>query len=136
MFLEVNMADNLEPVPHQKTILVIEDEIDILNSLRDYLQFEGYNVLTALNGFEAIEILKKSPTPNLILLDMKMPVMNGWQFAEEYLSKFNPVSPIVVMTAAAEAKERANDIHAISWIEKPFDLDTFIEKVKTFETKN
>lgn len=123
-------------ISNQKNILVIEDEIDILIPLRDYLEIEGYNVSTATNGLEAMEILKnESIIPNLILLDMKMPIMDGWKFAAEFLDKYDHMSPIIVMTAAAEAKERANDIQATGWIAKPFDLDVLIEKVKKFEKK-
>jgi urea transport system substrate-binding protein len=118
-----------------KTILIIEDEDDILFTLSDFLIFEGYNVSTATNGLLAMEILKTSVVPDLILLDMKMPVMNGWEFASAFHDKYGEISPIVVMTAAREAKARANDIGAVGWIEKPFDLDVFLKKVKTFEKK-
>jgi len=80
-----------------------------------------------------MKILDTSGMPHLILLDMKMPIMNGWQFAIEYLDKHDHESPIVVMTAAADAEQRANDIHAIGWIAKPFDLDMLLGKVKKYE---
>ena len=116
-----------------KTILIIEDDEDILFSLKTFLELEGYKVLTAENGFEAMELLKKSGMPNLILLDMKMPIMNGWEFAIEFLDKHNHNAPIVVMTAAADAEQRANDIHAIGYVAKPFDLKVLLEKVKKHE---
>lgn len=120
---------------NQKTVLIIEDEVDILFTLKEFLELEGYNVLVAENGLEALEIVKTSIALDLILLDMKMPKMNGWEFAEEYHNKYTNSSPIVVMTAAAEAKERANDVHAVGWIEKPFDLDLLLEKIKTYVKK-
>ncbi len=124
----------LTPVQNnQKTILIIEDELDILNVLQDFLISENYRVLSSLNGLEALKILKNEPPPNLILLDMKMPVMNGWEFSKEYRKQFSKRSPIVVMTAAAEAQDRAADIQANSWIEKPFNLEPFLEKIKKFE---
>lgn len=118
-----------------KTILVIEDEEDILFTVRDFLISEGYNVLTAVNGFLAMEILNTSVIPDLILLDMKMPVMNGWEFSAAFNEKYDHLSPIVVMTAASEASQRANEIQATGWIEKPFHLDVFLEKVKMYVKK-
>lgn len=115
---------------NKTTILIIEDDEDILFTLRDYLELEGYHVLTAGNGLEALELLKNIDTPNLILLDMKMPLMNGWEFAAAYEEKFTKKAPIIVVTAAADAEQRARDIRAISFVEKPFDLDDLLEKIK------
>ena len=118
----------------QKSILVVEDESDILMSLRDFLESEGYHVLTAENGREALKILQNSKIPNLILLDMKMPVMNGWEFANEFHNQHGEMSPIMVITAAADAQKRADDIHANGWLEKPFGLEALLEKVKMHES--
>jgi len=112
------------------TILIIEDDEDILFSLRDYLELEDYRVLTAGNGLEALELLKETETPNLILLDMKMPLMNGWEFAAAYTEKFTQRAPIIVVTAAADAEQRARDVQAVSFVEKPFNLDNLLEKIK------
>jgi CheY-like chemotaxis protein len=117
-----------------KTILIIEDEEEILYTLKDFLELEGYQVLTALNGFEAIQLLEKSKMPNLILLDMKMPIMNGWEFAAAFLAKYDHKCPIVITTAAGDAAQRAKDIKANDWISKPFDLDTLLEKIKKNES--
>ena len=116
-----------------KKIFVIEDDQDILYAVKIFLESEGYIVYTAENGFEAMEALKKSGVPHLILLDMKMPIMNGWEFAIEFLDKHDHLSPIVVMTAAADAEQRAKDISAIGWIEKPFKLDALLKKIKMHE---
>ena len=116
-----------------KTILIIEDEEEILYTLKDFLELEGYQVLTAMNGFEAIQLLEKSVMPNLILLDMKMPIMNGWEFAAAFLAKYDHHCPIVITTAAGDAAQRAKDIQATDWISKPFDLDTLLEKIKQNE---
>ncbi len=120
---------------NQKTVLVVEDDETILFTVKEFLESEGYTVQTALNGFEALELLKKSEIPNVILLDMKMPIMNGWQFAIEFLDKHDHSAPIVVMTAAADAEQRAKDIGAIGWIEKPFDLNDLLKKVRMHERK-
>jgi CheY-like chemotaxis protein len=119
----------------KKTILIVEDEKDILFPLRDFLESENYQVLTAENGVEAMQVLKASDMPDLILLDMKMPIMNGWEFAIEFLAKHDHQSPIVVITAAADAEQRAKDISAVGWVEKPFDLDVLLETIKKYEKK-
>lgn len=119
-----------------KTIMVIEDEQDIRLTLKEFLEFEGYNVLVAGNGLEAMGLLEKTVPPNLILLDMKMPVMNGWEFAGEYLKKYGHTSPIVVITAAADAEKRAKDIDASGWVSKPFNLDVLLKTIQQLEIKD
>lgn len=117
-----------------KTIMIIEDEPDIRFTLQEFLEFEGYKVQVAGNGLEAMGLLETTTPPNLILLDMKMPVMNGWEFAGEFLKKHNHSSPIVVITAAADAEKRAKDINAAGWVSKPFDLDILLKRIKQLET--
>jgi len=119
----------------QKSILIIEDDKDIVFALTDFLETEGYKILAAENGFSALELLNKSELPNLILLDMMMPIMNGWQFALEFVSKFDHLCPFVIMTAAADAKKRAEEVSAVGWIEKPFELDKVLELIKKHERK-
>lgn len=114
-----------------KTILVLEDEADILQSLSELLQTEGYLVHLARNGKEALEYLRKSPMPDLVLLDMKMPVMNGWDFTKEFYRLYDHRAPLLVMTAAADAEKRANEVHADGFIGKPFNLDELLKKIKT-----
>ncbi len=118
---------------NQKTILIIEDDKTILFTIKELLKIEGYEVHTAENGFAALELLESCPLPNLILLDMKMPIMNGWQFAGEYLAKHDHKAPIVVMTAAADAEQRAKDINASGWVSKPFVFDNFLKMIKKHE---
>lgn len=114
----------------KKTIMIIEDESDIRSSLKEILELVGYDVLTAENGLDALNVLKESVKPNLILLDMKMPVMNGWDFAEQFHKTYNNSSPIVVVTAAADSEQRAKDINATGWVSKPFELDVLLNKIK------
>lgn len=113
-----------------KTILIIEDEKDILSTLKDFLEFEGYKVMAAENGVVALELLETGIMPDLILLDMKMPMMNGWEFAAAYMAKYPSGAPIIVTTAAVDAEQRAADAKAIDWVEKPFNLDILLEKIR------
>lgn len=118
-----------------KSILIVEDDKDLSLFLSVFLEDEGYVVRVAENGLVALELLKKHSLPHLILLDMMMPVMNGRQFAIEFTAKFDHLSPIVVMTAAADAQQRAKEISAIGWIEKPFNLDKLLVLIKKHERK-
>ena len=63
---------------------------------------------------------------------MKMPIMNGWDFAYRYNELYKERSPIIIMTAASEASKRATDIGAQGWIEKPFELEKFLKKIKEY----
>lgn len=112
------------------TILIVEDDQDILFALSSLLEDEGYAVHVAQNGLVALELLKNLGLPDLILLDMMMPVMNGWQFGLEFRSKYDHCCPIIVMTAAADAQQRAKDIGAVALIEKPFAFDKFVKMIK------
>jgi len=116
-----------------KTILIVEDDKDILFSLNIFLESEGYNVLLAENGMAALELIQVHGVPNLILLDMKMPIMNGWEFSAEFTKKYGNKTPIIVMTAAANVEQRAKDIGASGYIGKPFELDDILRSIKKFE---
>lgn len=110
------------------TVLVVDDDPEILSLVALVLEEEGYDVQTAADGAEALALLQRR-RPNLILLDMKMPVMNGWEFARAFHAKFNSRLPIVVLTAAADARKAAEEIGAVGWIGKPFDLDALVNIV-------
>ncbi|NBX93356.1 MAG: response regulator [Proteobacteria bacterium] len=117
---------------NKKTILVVEDEPDILFSVKTFLESEGYKVFTATNGNEALEVLNKFKLPHLILLDMKMPVMNGWEFLRTFHNIYNHQAPVIIMTAAADAEQRAKEVQASSWIGKPFSFEDISEKIRQF----
>lgn len=120
-----------QPSEHQKQVLIVEDEKDILFSLKEFLELKGYEVQTAENGAQAMDNLEKHPLPDIIILDMKMPIMNGWQFAGAFVNKYDHKSKILVMTAAADAEARAKEISANDWVGKPFDLDDLLQKIKS-----
>jgi CheY-like chemotaxis protein len=116
-----------------KTILVVEDDIELQEGIKFYLEFENYKVLIANNGLEALKILETAPLPNLILLDMKMPVMDGWEFATAFHKIYKKGPPILVMTAAPNAEERAREVKSDDWVPKPFSLDILLSKIKKLE---
>ncbi|MHB0868250.1 MAG: response regulator [Chloroflexota bacterium] len=117
-----------------KSILVVDDDRDLLTLVAFVLESEGYQVETSSDGQQGLEAVSRG-MPGLILLDMKMPVMDGWAFAREYHSRHNPGAPIVVLTAADDAKRRAEEIGAAGWIGKPFDLDALVAVVGRYVQK-
>jgi CheY-like chemotaxis protein len=104
-----------------RTILVVEDDEGIRETLRMVIELEGYKVNTASNGREALELLSKTSHPSLILLDLMMPEMNGWEFAEAVQSDGGLSQiPIAVVTAYSD---KAKTIPAKAIIKKPVDMD-------------
>ncbi len=112
-----------------KMVLVTEDNEDLRSLVKMLLEDEGFTVRTAEHGREALQRVEER-MPDLILLDMKMPVMDGWEFAEELRRRYGDAIPIVVMTAADHAASRAQEIHATSWLSKPFEPDELVRKVR------
>ena len=106
------------------SVLVVDDDPPILAAVSDILTDEGYRVLTAQNGAEALEVVTQE-VPQVVLLDMRMPVMSGWTFAEEARRRGLDLH-ILVMTAAQDAKAWAREIHADGVVPKPFDLDELL----------
>src|SRR4051812_19241072 len=111
-------------------ILVIDDDPDVLSTVVDILEYEGYEVERATNGAEGLKVLERI-RPRLILLDMRMPVLNGWDFAR-VLKERNIKLPILVMTAAQDARQWAKEIGAEGYISKPFDLPDLLAAVERF----
>jgi CheY-like chemotaxis protein len=109
-------------------ILVVDDDPDIRESLREVLVDEGYEVTCVANGREALEHLRNSPRPCVILLDLMMPVMDGWQFRRE--QKQDPTIadiPLVVITATGK---RPVLIDAEELVMKPLDLGRLFEAIE------
>jgi CheY-like chemotaxis protein len=109
-------------------ILVVEDDDGIRDLVDIVLSSAGYEVLTASDGEAALQIVG-SVQPDLVLLDMRMPVMDGWELARRYRQLPGPHAPIVVMTAARDAAARAAEIHANGYLGKPFDVHELLRLV-------
>ncbi len=104
-----------------RSILVVEDDPDLLALMEMILDGEGYRVRTAREGREAL-VRVAEEMPGLVFLDMRMPGMNGWEFAREFRSRHGAACPIVVVTAAEDARRRAEEIAAQGWLAKPFEI--------------
>lgn len=104
------------------TILLIEDDPHLRDSVQAVLEVEGYQVVTAEHGLEGLQRLDATAQPCLILLDLMMPVMNGWEFLETMQGRDRAQPPVVVVSAAAQL----DDVQArfqCQVLRKPFDID-------------
>jgi DNA-binding response OmpR family regulator len=112
-------------------VLVIDDDEQILSLVCETLRDEGYEVWEARNGAVALDLLWQSwdRQPDVILLDMRMPSVDGWQFVEAYRVLPVQQAPIVVMTAAWRAEARAAEVAADDVLPKPFDLSELLDRV-------
>jgi len=106
----------------QRCILIVEDDPDIRAITQMYLGMEGFNTLTAENGKEALEILENGNKLCLILLDLMMPVMDGWAFAEA-VSKDANLNQIPIVVATAFAEEAHTVTNAKKILKKPVTFE-------------
>lgn len=118
----------------QRKILVVDDQEDLVEIIRDELCEHQYQVLAAGNGEEALAQIEKEGLPDLILLDMKMPVMDGWTFARIFFDRYGRSCPLVIMTAADDSRTRAMEIGADTYLEKPFEMEVLCKLVESLMT--
>ena len=111
------------------SVMIVEDDRDTREMLARFLELEGFDVREAANGQLALEALREDSRTCVILLDLMMPVMNGWQFRsaqtnDPELSKI----PVVVVTAAG-ARDQIPAIDADAWLSKPIDFDRLLATI-------
>lgn len=118
------MTGNAQPV-----VMVVDDDDAIREALEDVLGDEGYHVISASDGVRALECLQGEHRPNAILLDLWMPVMNGWKFLEALTTdpRFSQI-PLVVLTAARN--QRARDLRVAEVLTKPVQLQQVLGVLK------
>lgn len=113
------------------SILVVEDDRDIREALRQALEVEGYTVSVAENGVVGLALLALAPRPCLVLLDLMMPVMNGLEFLRELRQdEVLATIPVVMVTAYGELAAEARG--AVGLVKKPIDLDVLLEFVMQY----
>ncbi len=115
-----------------ETILVVEDDADARETLALVLEGEGFEVAMAADGAEALRYLRECPLPCLILLDLMMPGMNGWEFRRQ--QRRDPelaAIPVLVVSAVADQPGAAPALDAADVLRKPLDLQVLLEKVDT-----
>jgi DNA-binding response OmpR family regulator len=121
------------PSPHRqqgvaRRVLVVEVDPGILDGLSEILEVEGYDVQRARNGREALQRLEQE-MPDLVLLDLMMPVMDGWEFARSLAPGARP--PIIVLSADRNVSAKAREIGALGWLAKPFELSELLAAVRS-----
>jgi len=118
-------------VGHGKSILIVEDDDDVRGALATFLEGEGYSVVEAEHGEAALRRLRSSPDFCLIVLDLFMPVMNGWDFRAEQKADAKLAGiPIVIVTADREAAQHAAELGAIAQLRKPIEFRQLLEYVQ------
>ena len=117
-----------------KTILIIDDEPDILIMVEARLKKAGYNILKAVNGLEGIDMIM-SAKPDLILLDLAMPGIDGYEVCrrskKDESTKDIPVILFTASVVTASAEEKVKELKADGFIVKPFDHKELLEKIKS-----
>jgi CheY-like chemotaxis protein len=117
-----------------KDVLVVDDDRDLCDLIADVLEAEGYRTRKAANGLEALERIQESK-PHLILLDLMMPVMSGWQVVEKLKSEPEWARiPLVIITADYEGERKREALGARAVITKPFDIDHLAQVVRYHST--
>src|SRR5688572_18631294 len=116
-----------------RSILVIEDDKDIREALHDSLHMIGYRVQVASNGQEALDVLGRMEPPCLILLDLMMPIMDGWEFRakQKNIPKIANI-PVVVVSADGNAKLKASKMNAQDGLTKPIDFEALFDVAETY----
>ena len=117
-----------------KKVLIVDDEQDIVESLKFVLENEGYDCYTAFNGEDGLKTAKEI-IPNLIILDIMMPKMNGYKISRllKFDNKYKDI-PIIMLTARSQEEDKliGEETGANEYITKPFDLDVVVEKVNQY----
>lgn len=121
-----------------RSILIIEDNKEILDSLKLALEEEGFNIRTANNGKEGLEKLTIQPLPCAIMLDLMMPVMNGWEFLEEMKKDSSFLSiPIIILSALGDKSsslknalgDKSLKLNIQEYYQKPIDLNSLLSTI-------
>jgi CheY-like chemotaxis protein len=120
------------PVSHSDpVVLVVEDDASIRNVITDVLEDRGYHVMAATNGADALEQLAQAEKPDVMVLDLLMPVMHGWDFMESYAEKTGGALIPIVVVSVNPALPRSFDrfgVHSV--VRKPFNVDVLAESVE------
>jgi two-component system chemotaxis response regulator CheY len=112
-----------------RTVLVVDDDPGVLEVLELALSAEGYQVVLARNGREALE-RAAARRPNVMLVDLMMPIMDGWQFVRECrkIQSYGQ-TPVIILSAARNVNEAARDLGVQAVVSKPFNLDDLLNLV-------
>jgi DNA-binding response OmpR family regulator len=124
------VSETVPPPGAQKTVLLVEDDPSLAMGLCDALEFEGFRVVHAAKGGDAIELARKH-LPDCILLDLMLPDLNGYQVCEQ-IRRSDPRTPIVMLTARGQEadKIRGLDVGADDYVTKPFSVGELLARMR------
>ena len=112
-------------------ILIVEDDADLRDMMAQLLLLEGFSAQAVGNGREALEYLREVDPPELILLDLMMPVMDGWEFRRE--QRRDPkVADVPVIVLSALDQSRVGDVGEVAFLKKPLDFDRLLNLVRRY----
>jgi CheY-like chemotaxis protein len=112
-------------------VLIVEDDADLREMMAQLLLVEGYRAETVANGNDALSYLRRGHRPDVILLDLMMPVMDGWEFRRRQAQDPSIANvPVVVLSAVDPA--RAGELGGACFLKKPLDFDRLLELVRRF----
>jgi CheY-like chemotaxis protein len=112
-------------------VLIVEDDVELRDMMAQLLTLEGFVATAVANGHEALEYLRKGDRPDIILLDLMMPVMDGWEFRRKQQSDPTLATVPVVVLSALDHR-RAAEVDAVAFLKKPLDFDRLLELVRRY----
>lgn len=111
-------------------VLIVDDQEDARETMAELLEYAGHDVATAANGQEALTYLRGHSRPQLILLDLMMPVMNGWEFRRQQLADTGLADiPVAVVSGADRVEQKEAAFGAVTFFVKPVDIDSLLQTV-------
>jgi two-component system response regulator MprA len=117
-------------VDPRNDVLAVDDDYDVLFALQDVLEMEGYRVIPARSGREALELLRRGLRPAVILLDLMMPEVSGWEFRAQQASDPELASiPVVVVSGQGLSDREVASLGVDGYLKKPVDLDQLLNAV-------
>jgi CheY-like chemotaxis protein len=119
------------PKPVHCPVLIVEDDADLREMMAQLLQLEGFPAETVSNGREALDYLQHRDKPDVILLDLMMPVMDGWEFRRRQMED-SAISHVPVIVLSALDRARADGLSGAAFLKKPLDFDRLLELVRRF----
>ncbi len=111
-------------------VLVIDDDDALCEVLREALSDAGFAVATVSHGAAALELVKHHQ-PAVILCDLRMPIMDGWSFVDQYRRQARPPASVILLSALKDVEQSARQMGAAGFIKKPFELDTVVVQIES-----
>jgi DNA-binding response OmpR family regulator len=115
------------------TVLIVEDDADLRNSLAELLALRGFKVVTVEDGREALDTLASGLSPCLIILDLMLPIVNGWEFRSQQLAdpRFSGI-PTIILSGVNDLEAESQRLQAIAFVPKPLDIDFLFKTVEQY----